>query len=314
MKNINKRRRAYDIGVRKKRDFVDLKHFLNNAVDIINSSSLQSNTITGLKSGFYDLDDKVSGLQKGELIVIAGQPCMGCTSFAMNIAENIAIEENKYIAVFSLNMSGDDLALGMISSIGHINRNRISSGKLSDTDWPKLSRAVGILAEAHFYIDDSQEVTINELCEKARKVYLEYGELGLIVIDDLQVIEDNDNLENQAINISNILRSLKALATNLNCPVILLSNLKYSLENRENKRPLLLDLDDGKTFVQYADLIMFVYRDEIYNPYAEKGIAEIIIAHNKNGETGAVKHTLLSKYGRFENYSDTDCGEYTVKY
>jgi len=290
-------------GARAKEGFVGIKPLLNIAVDRIDTLFQQDNPITGLPTGFTDFDEKTSGLQKGDLVIVAGRPSMGKTTFAMNVAENAAIDTGKPVAVFSMEMPGDSLAMRMISSVGRIDAHKIRTGKLGDDDWPKLTHAVGVLAEAPIYIDDTPALTPNELRAKARRLTREAGDLGMIVIDYLQLMQVHGKGDNRTAEISEISRSLKGLAKELNCPVMALSQLNRSLEQRPNKRPVMSDLRESGAIEQDADVIVFIYRDEVYNPDSEdKGIAEIIIGKQRNGPIGTVRQTFLGQFTRFENY------------
>lgn len=291
-------------GARGKQGFVGIKTLLTQAVDRIDTLFQQDNPITGLSTGFTDFDEMTSGLQKGDLIIVAGRPSMGKTTFSMNIAENAAIQSGAPVAVFSMEMPGDSLAMRMLSSIGRINQHSIRTGKLSDEDWPKLTHAVGILAEAPIYIDDTPALTPTELRAKARRLTREVGgNLGLVVIDYLQLMQVRGSGENRTAEISEISRSLKGLAKELECPVIALSQLNRSLEQRPNKRPVMSDLRESGAIEQDADLIVFIYRDEVYNDDSpDKGSAEIIIAKQRNGPIGMVRQTFLGQFTRFENF------------
>lgn len=290
-------------GAKSQKGFVGMPTLLRTAVDRIDTLFQQDSPITGLTTGFNDFDDKTSGLQKGDLVIVAGRPSMGKTTFAMNVAENAAIEVGKPVAVFSMEMPGDSLAMRMISSVGRIDAHKIRTGKLGDEDWPKLTHAVGVLNEAPIYIDDTPALTPNELRAKARRLTREAGELGLIVIDYLQLMQVHGKSDNRTAEISEISRSLKGLAKELNCPVMALSQLNRSLEQRPNKRPIMSDLRESGAIEQDADLIVFIYRDEVYNPDSEdKGIAEIIIGKQRNGPIGTVRQTFIGQFTRFENY------------
>ncbi|HFE38471.1 MAG TPA: replicative DNA helicase [Gammaproteobacteria bacterium] len=290
-------------GARAQEGFVGIKPLLTKAVDRIDELFQQDNPITGLPTGFTDFDEKTSGLQNGDLVIVAGRPSMGKTTFAMNVAENAAIDTAKPVAVFSMEMPGDALAMRMISSVGRIDAHKIRTGKLSDEDWPKLTHAVGVLAETPIFIDDTPALTPNELRAKARRLTRESGQLGLIVIDYLQLMQVHGKSDNRTAEISEISRSLKGLAKELNCPVMALSQLNRSLEQRPNKRPVMSDLRESGAIEQDADLIVFIYRDEVYNPDSEdKGIAEIIIGKQRNGPIGTVRQTFLGQFTRFENY------------
>jgi len=290
-------------GAKGKQGFVGIKTLLNTAVDRIDTLFSQENPMTGLPTGFHDFDGQTSGLQKGDLIIVAGRPSMGKTTFSMNVAENAAIETGKPVAVFSMEMPGESLVMRMLSSIGRIDQHKIRTGKLADEDWPKLTHAVGVLAEAPVYIDDSPALSPTELRAKSRRLAREVGDLGLIVIDYLQLMQVHGSSENRTAQISEISRSLKGLAKELNCPVIALSQLNRSLEQRPNKRPVMSDLRESGAIEQDADLIVFIYRDEVYNEDSpDKGVAEIIIAKQRNGPIGTVRQTFIGQYTRFENY------------
>lgn len=290
-------------GARGKQGFVGIKALLTQAVDRIDTLFQQDDPITGLPTGFSDFDEMTSGLQKGDLIIVAGRPSMGKTTFSMNIAENAAIQTKEPVAVFSMEMPGDSLAMRMLSSIGRIDQHKIRTGKLSDEDWPKLTHAVGILAESSIYIDDTPALSPNELRAKARRLSREAGSLGLIVIDYLQLMQVHGSSDNRASEISEISRSLKGLAKELECPVIALSQLNRSLEQRPNKRPVMSDLRESGAIEQDADLIVFIYRDEVYNEDSpDKGTAEIIIAKQRNGPIGMVRQTFMGQFTRFENF------------
>jgi len=290
-------------GARGKEGFNGIKTLLTKAVDRIDTLFQQEDGITGLPTGFTDFDEQTSGLQKGDMVVVAGRPSMGKTSFAMNMVENAAISTGLPIAVFSMEMPGESLAMRMLSSIGRINAHKVRTGKLSDEDWPKLTHAVGILAEAKIFIDDTPALSPNELRAKTRRLSREVGNLGLIVIDYLQLMQVPSNSENRTSEISEISRSLKGLAKEMDCPVVALSQLNRSLEQRPNKRPVMSDLRESGAIEQDADLIVFIYRDEVYNEDSpDKGIAEIIIAKQRNGPIGTVRQTFIGQYTRFEDY------------
>jgi replicative DNA helicase len=260
-----------------------------------------------LPTGWHEFDEWTAGLQPGELVIIAGRPSMGKTTFAMNIAEHAVIKRKQPVAVFSMEMPGEQLAMRMMSSLGRIDQHRIRTGKLEDDDWPRLTSAVSLLAEAPLFIDDSSALSPIEVRARARRLQREYGQLGLIIIDYLQLMRVPGNVENRATEIAEISRSLKALAKELYVPVVALSQLNRSLEQRSDKRPVMSDLRESGALEQDADLICFIYRDEVYNPEsADKGIAEIIIGKQRNGPIGKVPLTFLGRYTRFENFaSDT---------
>lgn len=290
-------------GARAKRGFVNIKDLLTSAVERIDTLFQQDNPITGVPTGFHEFDEMTSGLQKGDLVIVAGRPSMGKTTFAMNLAEHAAVEVGLPVAVFSMEMPGEQLVLRMMSSIGRIDQHRIRTGKLTDDDWPKLTKAVGTLHESPIYIDDTPGLSPQELRAKARRLLREVGGLGMIVIDYLQLMQVPGSGENRAGEISEISRSLKTMAKELSVPVIALSQLNRSLEQRPNKRPVMSDLRESGAIEQDADLIVFIYRDEVYDKESpDKGTAEIIIAKQRNGPIGMVRQTFLGQYTRFENY------------
>jgi replicative DNA helicase len=234
---------------------------------------------------------------------------MGKTSLAMNIAESAALGSKLPVAIFSMEMPGEQLAMRMMSSLGRINAHKVRTGKLEDDDWPRLTHAIGLLAEAPMFIDDTPALTPLELRTRARRLKREHG-LGLIVVDYLQLMEAPESGENRATEISGITRSLKGLAKELSVPVIALSQLNRSLEQRPNKRPVMSDLRESGAIEQDADVIFFIYRDEVYNEDSQdKGTAEIIIGKQRNGPTGKIKLTFLGEYTRFENYTNTGHGD-----
>ncbi len=290
-------------GSRGRRGFAAMKDLLVKVVDRIDTLFQQDNPITGVATGFSDFDEMTSGMQPADLIIVAGRPSMGKTSFAINIAENAAIKDKRPVAVFSMEMPGEQLAMRMMSSLGRIDQHRLRTGKLDDDDWPRLTSAVGMLAETQIFIDDTPALTPTELRARARRLKREH-DLGMIVIDYLQLMQVPGNKENRATEISEISRSLKALAKELHVPVIALSQLNRSLEQRPNKRPVMSDLRESGAIEQDADVIVFIYRDEVYNQESpDKGTAEIIIGKQRNGPIGTVRLTFLGQYTRFENYA-----------
>lgn len=289
-------------GARGKRGFVSIKDLLVKAVDRIETLFQLDNPITGIPTGFNDFDEMTSGLQKSDLVIVAGRPSMGKTTFAMNLAEHAAIKTGLPVAVFSMEMPGEQLAMRMMSSLGRIDQHRLRTGRLDDDDWPRVTSAIGMLAEAPLYIDDTPAMTPTDLRARARRLAREHG-LGMIVIDYLQLMQVPGNKENRATEISEISRSLKSLAKELHVPVVALSQLNRSLEQRPNKRPVMSDLRESGAIEQDADLIVFIYRDEVYNEdSADKGTAEIIIAKQRNGPIGTTRLTFLGQYTRFENF------------
>ena len=298
-------------GGRGRQGMVDIKSLLARAVDRIDTLYQMEGAVTGVATGFTDFDEMTSGLQPADLVIVAGRPSMGKTTFAMNIAEHAAIKGQLPVAVFSMEMPGEQLAMRMMSSLGRIDQHRVRTGKLGDDDWGRLTSAMGILADAPLFIDDSPALSPTELRARARRLKREHG-LGLIVIDYLQLMQVPGSAENRTTEISEISRGLKALAKELNVPVVALSQLNRSLEQRPNKRPVMSDLRESGAIEQDADLIVFIYRDEVYNEdTTDQGIAEIIIGKQRNGPIGTVRLTFLGQYTRFENfatdfYSDSD--------
>jgi replicative DNA helicase len=297
-------------GAKGKGGFVGIKTLLTKAVDKIETLFAQDQPITGLSTGFADLDKMTSGLQPADLVIVAGRPSMGKTTFAMNVAENVALLSGKPVAVFSMEMPGESLAMRMMSSLGRINQTRVRTGKLEDDEWPRLTSAVSMLAETQFYIDDTPALSPLEVRARARRLMREHGELGLIMLDYLQLMQVPGMSDNRTNEISTISRSLKALAKELNVPVIALSQLNRSLEQRTNKRPIMSDLRESGAIEQDADLVVFIYRDEVYHEDSpDKGIAEIIIGKQRNGPIGSVRLTFLGEYTKFENYAHDVYGD-----
>lgn len=281
--------------------FVDIKRLLTNTVEKIDELFGLDGHITGVPTGFHEFDKMTTGLQEGDLVIVAGRPSMGKTTFAMNIAENAAIGENIPVAIFSMEMPGESLTMRMISSLGRINQQNLRTGDLSDDDWPRITSAVSLLSDKKVFIDDSAALSVSEVRARARRLKREHG-LGLIVIDYLQLMQGSGG-ENRATEISEISRGLKALAKELSVPVIALSQLNRSLEQRPDKRPVMSDLRESGAIEQDADLIVFIYRDEVYNEDSpQKGTAEIIIGKQRNGPIGKTRVTFLGKYTKFENY------------
>ena len=280
-----------------------MKSILVRAVEKIDALYHSGDSITGLATGLSDLDEMTSGLQKSDLVIVAGRPSMGKTTLVMNMAEHAAIKASKPGLVFSMEMPADSLAMRMMSSLGRIDQHRIRTGKLDDDDWPRVTSAVHMLSEAPLFIDDSPALSPAEVRARARRLVKEHGPLGLIVIDYLQLMKvPGFKAENRTAEISEISRSLKALAKELNVPVIALSQLNRSLEQRHDKRPVMSDLRESGAIEQDADLICFIYRDEVYNEDSpDKGCAEIIIAKQRNGPIGKVRVAFLGKYTRFED-------------
>jgi len=292
-----------EAGQKTRKGFQSIRDLMGLAVDRITELYERDEPLTGIPTGFTDFDHQTSGLQKGDLIIVAGRPSMGKTTFAMNIGENAALATNKAVAVFSMEMPGEQLALRMMSSLGRIDQKKVRTGKLEDSDWSRLTSAVSMLSNAKIFIDDTPALSPTDVRSRARRLAREH-DLGLIIIDYLQLMQVPGSKENRTMEISEISRSLKALAKELEVPVIALSQLNRSLEQRPNKRPVMSDLRESGAIEQDADLIVFIYRDEVYNPDSpQKGVAEIIIAKQRNGPIGAVNLTFLGQYTRFEDFT-----------
>ena len=295
-------------GNRTQQGFQEIKPLLTHVVERIEALYAREDPseVTGVPTGFSDLDQKTSGLQPGDLIIIAGRPSMGKTALALNISEHIALSAKLPVALFSMEMGATQLAMRLIGSVGRLDQHKIRTGRLANEDWERLSLALGKLNEAPIYIDETAALNALELRARARRLHRQCGGFGAIVIDYLQLMQAMSSGENRATEISEISRSLKALAKELSVPVIALSQLNRSLEQRPNKRPIMSDLRESGAIEQDSDLILFIYRDEVYNPdTADKGIAEIIIGKQRNGPIGMVKLTFLGEFTRFENYAAT---------
>jgi len=295
-------------GERGRQGFVPIPPLLTKVVERIETLYGRDNAsdVTGIATGFTDLDSMTSGMQPGELIIVAGRPSMGKTAFAINIAEHVALEGAKPVAIFSMEMGGTQLAMRMIGSVGLLNQHTLRTGKLEEDDWSRMTHALGRLNDAPIFIDETAALNALELRSRARRLHRQSDGLGLIVVDYLQLMSapSSKASENRATEISEISRSLKALAKELQVPVMALSQLNRSLEQRPNKRPMMSDLRESGAIEQDADLILFIYRDEIYNPDSpDKGMAEIIIGKQRNGPIGHVKLTFRGEYTRFDNYT-----------
>jgi replicative DNA helicase len=291
--------------------FVDIQPLLARVVERIDElfSRDGSNDITGVPTGMTDLDRMTSGLQQGDLIIVAGRPSMGKTAFSVNIGENVAIESGLPVAIFSMEMGGTQLAMRMLGSVGRIDQQRLKTGRLTEGDWPNLTHAIQKMNDAQIYIDETPALSSIELRSRSRRLARKCGQLGLIIVDYLQLMSANSPGENRATEISEISRNLKSLAKELNCPVIALSQLNRSLEQRPNRRPVMSDLRESGAIEQDADLILFIYRDEVYNPDSpDKGTAEIIIGKQRNGPIGQVRMTFLGQFTKFENYTGASSG------
>ena len=258
--------------------------------------------ITGVPTGFIDLDRRTAGFQRGDLVVVAGRPSMGKTALALNIVESAAIRTQLAAVVFSMEMSSEQLTMRFLSALGGIDAHRIRTGNLEDADWPRLTSAMTMLNESRIFLDDSADLTPTELRARCRRLKREH-DIGLVVVDYLQLMHVPGTSENRATEISEISRSLKALARELEVPVVALSQLNRSLEARSEKRPMLSDLRESGAIEQDADVILFIYRDEVYNEEStDKGKAEIIIGKQRNGPTGTVTLTFLGRIAKFGNH------------
>ncbi|MEQ1525358.1 MAG: replicative DNA helicase [Gallionella sp.] len=295
-----------EAGSRGKQGFMSMPPLLTQVVERIETLYGRDNSsdVTGTATGFTDLDRMTSGLQPGDLIIVAGRPSMGKTAFSINIAENVALDSKLPVAIFSMEMGGSQLVMRMLGSVGKLNQHDLRTGKLQDDDWGRLTHALGKLNDAPIFIDESAALSALELRARSRRLHRTHGGLGLIVIDYIQLMSSNVGKasENRATEISEISRSLKALAKELHVPVIALSQLNRSLEQRPNKRPVMSDLRESGAIEQDADLILFIYRDEVYNNDSpDKGKAEIIIGKQRNGPIGMVSLAFRGEYTRFDN-------------
>ncbi len=304
-------KKVFDIkeaGAKATQGFLPLQPLLKEVVTRIDELYNRDNPseVTGVPTGYADLDTKTSGLQPGDLIIVAGRPSMGKTAFSLNIAENVALDSNLPVAVFSMEMGASQLVMRMLGSVGRLDQHKLRTGRITDEDWPRLTHALGSLNEAKMFIDETPGLTAMEVRARARRLarQCEGGQLGLIVLDYLQLMSGNGQGENRATEISEISRSLKSLAKELKVPVVALSQLNRSLEQRPNKRPVMSDLRESGAIEQDADVILFIYRDEVYNPDTpDKGTAEIIIGKQRNGPIGTVRLTFLGEYTRFESFA-----------
>lgn len=297
-----------DRGVRSRMGFAPIKDVLVNVMDRIDTLFQSDSSITGVATGYTDLDDRTSGLQHSDLIIVAGRPSMGKTAFAMNIVEQAAIKGRLTVGVFSMEMPAEQLTMRMLSSLGRIDQHKVRSGRLDDDDWPRLTSALTMLNDTDIYIDDTPALTPLELRARCRRLKREKN-LGLVVVDYLQLMQVHGTKENRATEISEISRGLKALAKELAVPVVALSQLNRSLEQRPDKRPVMSDLRESGSIEQDADVILFIYRDEVYNQdSADKGVAELLIRKQRNGPIGMVKLAFLGQYTRFENLAFDEYG------
>jgi replicative DNA helicase len=300
-------------GSRLKRGFQAMDTLVVDLLDRVQEMADNPNDVTGVPTGFYDLDRMTAGFQAGDLIVLAARPSMGKTALAINIAENVALQEGLPVAVFSMEMGAAQLAVRIVGSIGRIDQGHLRTGKLTDEEWPRLTEAIEKLRTISLHIDESAGLTSSELRANARRLARQCGQLGLIVVDYLQLMSGSASSdENRATELGEISRGLKMLAKELKCPVIALSQLNRSVETRPDKRPMMSDLRESGAIEQDADIIMFIYRDEYYTKDAckEPGVAEVIIAKQRNGPTGTVKLAFLKPITKFENLASGGGGDY----
>jgi replicative DNA helicase len=296
-----------DSGARGRKGFASTREIAREAVRIMHDRYESKGGLSGLASGFKDFDELTSGLQDGDLVVLAGRPSMGKSAMATNIAEFVALKTKRAVGLFSMEMPASQLFLRMVSSTARIDSQALRSGNLSEEQWPRFTGAVTVLSDAPLHIDETGSLSPSELTSRARRLHREHG-LGLVVVDYLQLMQVPGTRENRATEISEISRSLKSLAKELNVPVIALSQLNRALEQRSDKRPMMADLRESGAIEQDADLIGFIYRDEYYNKdSADKGLAELIIAKQRNGPTGTIKLVFDGRHTRFNDYSpETD--------
>jgi replicative DNA helicase len=301
-------------GKRNKQGFQGMDTLVVNLLDRVQEMADNPNDVTGVRTGFYDFDRMTAGLQPGDLIVLAARPSMGKTALAINIAEHVALNEGLPVAVFSMEMGAAQLAVRVVGSIGRIDQGHLRTGRLTDEEWPRLIETIEKLRTISLHIDESPGLNSSEVRANARRLSRQYGQLGLIVVDYLQLMSGNggNDGENRATELGEISRGLKMLARELKCPVIALSQLNRSVEQRPDKRPMMSDLRESGAIEQDADIIMFIYRDEYYTKDAckEPGVAEVIIAKQRNGPTGTVKLAFLRNITKFENLASGGSGDY----
>ena len=297
-------------GSRMNNGFQDMGSLVVALLDRVEEMSRNPNDITGVPTGFVDLDRKTSGLQAGDLIILAARPSMGKTALAINIAEHVALHEELPVAVFSMEMGAAQLAVRMVGSIGRIDQTRLRTGRLTEDEWPRLTEAIERLRGVSLHIDETPGLTVSELRANARRLARQCGKLGLIVVDYLQLMSVSSGMsdENRATAVGEISRGLKMLAKELQCPVIALSQLSRGVEARTDKRPMMSDLRESGAIEQDADVIMFIYRDEYYTKEASKdpGVAEVIISKQRNGPTGTTKLAFVARHTKFENLASGD--------
>ncbi|MFM7784084.1 MAG: replicative DNA helicase [Gammaproteobacteria bacterium] len=286
-----------------------VQSLLTRAMERIDELYEAKSSITGLSTGYIDLDDRTSGLQRADLVIVAGRPSMGKTSFAMNLVEHAVLKQEKPVLVFSLEMPAESLIVRMLASIGRIDQQRLRNGQLMKEDWTRLAQAVASLRDRPLFVDDTPALSPAELRSRARRVRREHGDLAMIMVDYLQLMQVPGASEGRVNEVSEISRNLKSIAKEFNCPMIALSQLNRSLEQRPNKRPVMSDLRESGSIEQDADVIAFIYRDEVYHEETpDKGVAEIIIGKQRNGPIGTVRLAFIKEFTRFENLASASYG------
>ena len=294
---------VFDVAQRRVTDsMAPLRELLEQKLDHLEMLYERGESITGVPTGYTDLDERLAGLQPSNLVIVGARPSMGKTSFALGIAAHAALEAHTPVLFFSLEMSHLELTQRLLCAEARVDATRMRNGRLHESDWPKISHAVGRLAEAPMYIDDNPHLTVMEIRAKARRLKSSMGGLGLIIIDYLQLMTGRHNAENRQVEVSEMSRGLKILARELEVPVVALSQLSRNLEMRADKRPQLADLRESGSLEQDSDVVMFIYREELYNPETpDRGTAEIIVSKHRNGPTGAIRLAFLDHYTRFAN-------------
>lgn len=287
--------------LRQKHQFQPLRNILSRGIDQIDEMYRNDNSVIGLPTGFVDLDSLTAGLHPGDLVVLAGRPSMGKTSFALNISENVILRKKLPVAIFSGEMQSEQLGMRLTASLGRINLHKLRTGRLDDDDWPRLTHAIGLMADSPMFIDDSRMRSIASIVDQARNLAKENG-LSLLVVDSLTLFVD-EHSKSGPTDTSKVLKALKNLAGELHIPIIVITNVNRSVELRANKRPTVSDLEGALDIAQYADVVLFLYRNEVYEDDPRtNGITEVIVAKQRNGPVGKIRLTFLNEYCRFENY------------
>lgn len=293
---------------------VHVNPLVDKALDKLDELFNSDGSLTGLSTGFSDLDDMTTGMHPGDLVIVAARPSMGKTTFAMNLVEDAVLNQDKPVVVFSLEMPSEQLITRSIASLGRIDMGRVKSGKLKEDDFPKLTKAVNLLKDRKLFIDDTAGLSPSEMRSRIRRLVREHGEVGMIMVDYLQLMKIKGFTEGRTNEISEISRTLKAIAKEFECPMVALSQLNRSLEQRPNKRPVNSDLRESGAIEQDADIIMFIYRDEVYNEDSkDKGMAEIIIGKQRNGPIGTCRLAFMGQYSRFENLAPEQYGDWQAE-